>query len=255
MINKNNIIFATILIALTSVSIFIGCSKETPDELLLLYSNFEDYDSFNSITSLDSIEQLHWYLESSNADAVIDTTISRSGNKSVKLIGSVEDGSAIACGIPDKPSYLLKIKHLTAYFMFPDGLTEYTVSTIGIENFEEENNVSAYIYITSSGILNYATGNEQNLFDLVPIDQITILSNEWYYIDLQADFITRKYISFDIQGNNVNKHYDLSGRDLHYDMSEITPHVGTYYYLCYWCPDTPPSGNCWFDDASLYIVE
>ena len=125
MINKNNIIFTTILIVLTSVSIFIiGCAEETPagptelDELLLLYSDFENYDSFDPPPPLDSIEQLHWYLESSNADAVIDTTISRSGNKSVKLIGSVQEGSAIACGVPDEPACLLKksvLKHILCF--------------------------------------------------------------------------------------------------------------------------------------------
>ncbi|MEX2690207.1 MAG: cellulase family glycosylhydrolase [Candidatus Njordarchaeum guaymaensis] len=222
---------------------------------MLLYSDFEDYDSFDSPPDLDSIEPLRWYLESFNANAVIDTTISRSGNKSVKLIGSAEEGSAIACGIPDNPSYLLKRNRLDAYFMFPEELTEFTVATIGIENFEEVNNVSAYIYITASGILSYATGNEQNSFDLVVFDVITLLPNKWYYVSLEADFIERKYILFDIQGENINKHYDLSGKKLHYDLSEITPHRGIYYYICYWCPDTPPTGHCWFDDASLFIKQ
>ena len=234
-----------------------GCNHTptTPDIIykMLLHSDFEDYDSFDPSPSLDSIVPLCWYLESSYADAFIDTTISRSGNKSVKLIGSVHEGSAIACGIPDEPDYLLKRKALEVYFMFPDGLTEFTVATIGIENFEEKYNVSAYIYITASGILNYATGNEQNSFDLVPFDGINLLPNEWYYIRLEADFVKRRYISFDIQGKNVDKHYDLSHKELHYDLSEITPHIGIYYYLCYWCPDTPPSGHSWFDDATLFV--
>ena len=218
----------------------------------LLYSDFEDYSFFNPPPPIDSIEPLHWYLESPSADAVIDTTISKSGNKSAKLIGSVPGGSAIACGITGEPDYLLKKKRLEAYFMFPDGLTEFTVAALGIENFEEQDNVSAYIYITASGILLYATGSEQDFFNLVDFDKITLLPNEWYYINLEADFTTRKYISFDIQGKNVNKHYDLSGKEMHYDMSHLTPHVGIFYYLCYWCPDSPPSGHCWFDGARLF---
>jgi len=250
--------FVCVLIGILFV-LLIGClnntSSTTPDVKYstLLYSDFEDYDSFDPPPPLDDIERLRWYLESSDADAVIDTTISRSGDKSVKLIGSVQEGSAIACGIPDEPDYLLKRKALEVYFMFPDGLTDFTVATIGIENFEEEHNVSAYIYITASGILNYATGNTQDSFDLVPFDTVTLLPNEWYYIRLEADFIKRKYISFDIQGKNVDKHYDLSDKELHYDLSGITPHTGIYYYLCYWCPDTPPSGHCWFDDATLFV--
>jgi hypothetical protein len=249
------------VLAVAMSMLYAGCNKKRhktvlpplpPYDKLLLYSDFEDYDSFDSPPSLNDIERLRWYLESSDADAVIDTTISRSGNKSVKLIGSVQEGSAIACGIPDEPDYLLKKKRLEVYFMFPDGLTEFTVATIGIENSEEINNVSAYIYITASGILCYATGNTQDSFDLVSFDTVTLSPNEWYYINFDADFIERKYISFDIQGKNVNKHYDLSDKELHYDLSHITPNIGVYYYLCYWCPDTPPSGHCWFDDASLY---
>ncbi|HEC86609.1 MAG TPA: hypothetical protein ENI49_01900 [Thermoplasmatales archaeon] len=252
---KNIVILAvSIMIMLSAAFLLYCCDEKTHDELLL-YSDFEDYDYFAPPPPLDRIEPLRWYLESPDADAVIDTEVSRSGNKSVKLIGSSQDGSAIACGIPNNPYYLPKKKRLNTYFMFPEGLTEFTVATIGIENFEEENNISAYIYITSSGILCYATGNEQNSFDLVDFDKITILQNEWYYINLEADFIMRKYISFDIQGENVNEHYDLSDKELHHDMSEITPNTGIFYYLCYWCPDTPPSGHCWFDDASLYIIK
>ena len=261
-----------ILMGLLAIGIIliVGCLEEEQptkqnsgtDQIgyeILLNSNFEDYDSFIFPPSIDDIDPLRWYFESPDADVVIDTTM-RSDNKSVKLIaegttGSLEDGwgSAIACGIPDEPEYLLKEKRLEAYFMFPEKLTDFTVAALGIENFEEENNLSAYVYITASGILYYATGNEQDSFDLVDFDKITLLPNELYYINLEADFINRKYISFDIQGKNVNKHYDLSDKKLHYDMSHITPHTLIAYYLCYWCPDASPSGYCWFDDAGLYI--
>lgn len=257
---KQKLDMAYYFIILLSAVVFIsGCSEghskkhDAVNYELLLYSDFEDYNSFDTPPSLENIEPLRWYLESATADAVIDTTTSRSGEKSVKLIGSVEDGSAIACGIIDNAFYLPKKKRLEAYFMFPGGLTEYTVATIGIENFEEINNVSAYIYITASGILCYATGNEQDNFDLEYFDQVSLSPNEWYYVNLQADFAERKYISFDIQGKNVDKHYDLSDKNLHYDASHITSHVAIFYYLCYWCPDVPPSGHCWFDDAGLFI--
>lgn len=264
MFNKNNAILTIVIMVVIVATIFtIGCEKQTrvlspapaEHEKLLLYSDFENYNSFAPPTPLDSIESLRWYLEASHADAVIDTAISRSGNKSVKLIGSVPKINAIACGIPDNPFYLLKKRRLEAYFMFPGGLTDFTVAIIGTEDFGEENNTSAYIYITASGILYYATGNKLNIFDLIYFDKITLSPNEWYYINLEADFMTRKYILFDIRGKNVNKHYNLSGKELHYDISEITPHTGIYYYLSYWCPDTPPSGYCWFDDASLFIKE
>ncbi|MCK4506193.1 MAG: hypothetical protein KAW14_11285 [Candidatus Aegiribacteria sp.] len=220
---------------------------------ILLYSDFEDYDFFPPPPPIENIIPLQWYLESDYADAVIDTTRSRSGSRSVKLVGSTTEGSAIACGIPYNQSYLIREKRLDAYFMIPQDLTEFTVVTFGIENFEEQDNVSAYIYITASGLLCYATGNLQNCFDLEYFDSIDLQPDEWYYVSLQADYVSRKYISFSIQGINIDNQYDISDKNLHYDISEIEPYIGVFYYLCYWCPDSIPSGHCWFDDATLFI--
>lgn len=220
---------------------------------ILLYSDFEDYDSFPPPPPIENIIPLQWYLESDFADAVIDTTRSRSGNRSVKLTGSTTDGSAIACGIANNQSYLLREKLLNAYFMIPQDLTEFTVVTVGIENFEEEHNVSAYVYITASGLLCCATGNSQNCFDLEVFDSIDLQPDEWYHVSLQANYVSRRYVSFSIQGINVDNQYDISDMSLHYDISEIEPYIGVFYYLCYWCPDSIPSGHCWFDDATLFI--
>jgi hypothetical protein len=115
--------------------------------------------------------------------------------------------------------------YIEAYFSFPQSLAKDVVFGIDIEFWDGKDTYlyhpsgvwMAYPGITRDGVLVFISGNEENLNgepgkgELVTIQMnVSLKPNTWYKLRCEADFSKRKFVSFSINGPDINKTVDLT---------------------------------------------
>lgn len=115
--------------------------------------------------------------------------------------------------------------YIEGYFSFPQSLAEDVAFGVDIEFWDGKDTYlyqpsglwMAYPLVTRNGTLVFFSGNEENLkgeygeSELVIIQMnVNLNPDTWYKLRTEADFAQRKFVSFNIDGADINKTVDLS---------------------------------------------